>query len=388
VAGRYTAIEGDLDLQALAALQADGRTASRFAYREKSEWDEYQSDAFATLALGSGRVRHRLVLGLEAGLSTADSRIGVGAAPPLDIYAPVYGPKPPEPALAPSGSDLLRLGVYVQDQLAVGSRWSLVPALRVSRLRLEDRAPAAAGLPDVADTAATPSLGVVFLLRPDLSLYASYAEGFEPAQPGQRLEDGRALEPVDSRSLEAGVKLELLGRRLAASVASFGIRQTNVPEADPRGFYRQIGEGRSRGLEAEMVGSPAPGLSVRAGYAWTVTEITRDTLGFTGHELPGAPPHKASVWARYRLPGGLGRLALAGGVVHVSDRFLARSNAVRVPSYTRLDANAFVDVVRGRLALALVGQNLTDARYVTSGAGGAFFAGPPRRLAAALNARI
>ncbi len=390
VAGRYTKIDGDLDLQALLGLGADGRTASRFLYREKSLWHEYQTDSFAALELGGGRLTQRLVLGVEAGLSTVDSRIGTSGAPSLDIYDPVYGPRPPEPALLPSGSDRWRLGVYLQDQLRFGARFTLVPALRVSRLRLEDEAAAArasAAGPVSSHTALTPSLGMVFRVRPALSLYASYAEGFEAGLPGQYLEDGRALDPVESRSLEAGVKADLLAGRLAASLAVFGLRQTNVPEADARGFYRQIGAGESRGMEAELVGSPAKGLVVSAGYAWTHTEIAEDASGLVGNALPNAPGRKANAWARYRLPGRLSRLMLAAGAVHVSDRFADRANSVTVPAYTRLDANVFLGLVASRLELALVGENLTNARYVTSG-GGVFIAGPPRRLAATLTARF
>ena len=60
-AGRYTKIDGDLDFQALVGLAADGRTAQRFAYREKSVWHEYQSDSFATLSAttGAGRSQRR-----------------------------------------------------------------------------------------------------------------------------------------------------------------------------------------------------------------------------------------------------------------------------------------------------------------------------------------
>jgi iron complex outermembrane receptor protein len=390
VAGRYTRIDGDLGFQALAGLGADERTASRYLYREKSVWDEYQTDSFATIRLGTSAVRQQLVVGVEVGLSEVTSQIGTTGAAALDIYQPVYGPRPADPTLSPSGSDLWRVGVYAQDQLRLGERWSLVPALRWSRLRRADHSPAARASSAGAEStkhALTPSLGVVFLLRPALSLYASYAVGFEPGAPGQYLEDGRALDWVRSRSAEAGVKADLLDRRLQLSLAGFAIRQTNVPEADALGFYRQIGEGESRGFEAEVVGNPIRGLVVRAGYAWTSAEITKDTLGLVGRRLPNTPEHKANAWTRYRLPGGLSRLALAAGVVHVSARFADRANTVRIPAYTRIDANALVELAAQRLELAFVGENLTNARYVTSGAA-VFYAGPPRRLAATLTARF
>jgi outer membrane receptor protein involved in Fe transport len=85
---------------------------------------------------------------------------------------------------------------------------------------------------------------------------------------------------------------------------------------------------------------------------------------------------------RYRFPGGsLARLTIAGGVVHVADRYTDRTNAVLLPAYTRLDATARYEIAGPRLSVGLSAYNLTDARYVTSGAGRVLWAGPPRRIA-------
>jgi iron complex outermembrane receptor protein len=186
----------------------------------------------------------------------------------------------------------------------------------------------------------------------------------------------------ENRAFEAGLKADLLDQRLSVTGAGFRIRRTNVPEADPVGFYRQIGEGESHGLELEAVGLVAPGLTARAGYAWTQTEITRDSLGATGRELPNAPRHKANLWMRYRFQSGAARgLMVAGGVVYESDRFTNRDNVVTAPAYTRFDASSSWPLPGRRLTLGVVAENLTNLRYVRSGAGGVFFAGPPRRLA-------
>ena len=67
------------------SLLQDGRTAARFQYHEVSTWNEYQTDTFATTSFRTGRVGHRLVGGVEAGVSTADTEIGLAAAAPLDI---------------------------------------------------------------------------------------------------------------------------------------------------------------------------------------------------------------------------------------------------------------------------------------------------------------
>src|SRR5262245_44685135 len=74
VAGRYTRIDGDLDLQGLIGVTPDGGTALRYHYREISTWDEYQTDAFATTAARTGGIEHKLVGGVEAGFSTTDTQ--------------------------------------------------------------------------------------------------------------------------------------------------------------------------------------------------------------------------------------------------------------------------------------------------------------------------
>ena len=383
LAGRYTRVEGDIDAQGLAGPAADGRTALRFQYNEVSTWKEYQTDTFVATSVRTGRVSHRLVTGVEAGLSTADREIGIAAAAPLDIFNPVYS-REPKAASQPTRYDVSRLGLYTIDQVRLGDRLIVVPSVRWSRLEIENRL-ATTGEARSTENVVSPSLGLVVLPRPWLSLYTTYAQGFEPPTPGQYLEDGRALKPAQHNSIEGGVKADLLDRRISVTGAGFRIRRTNVPEADALGFFRQIGEGESHGLELEAVGSLTRGLGLRGGYAWTSAEITRDPAGFAGRKLPNAPPHKAELWMRYRVPEGpLTKLMVAGGVVHVADRFAARDNVVVAPGYTRLDGSASYELPGSRFRIGLDAQNLTNRRYVTSGAGAVFFAGPPRRLVARL----
>ena len=380
VAGRYTRIDGDINVQALASVSPDGRTANRFQYHEVSTWNEYQTDTFAAIAATTGRVSHRIVTGIEAGLSTADSRIGVGAAPALDVFNPTYLPAP-EPASGLTRYDVWRLGLYAADEIRFGRRVIVAPSLRWSHLAIDDRA-ATAGEAHSSEQVVSPSLGVVVLPRPTLSLYATYAQGFEPPTPGQYLEDGRALAPAENGSIEGGIKATLLHERVSLSGDVFRIRRTNVPEADARGFFRQIGEGRSHGLEFEATGSLARGLAMIGGYAWTRTEIAQDTAGFTGRELPNAPRHKAEAWTRYRFSRGtLSGLMAAGGLVYVSDRFTARDNVVVVPAFTRFDASGAYELAGTRLTVSVVAQNLTNRQYATSGAGATFIAAPLRRVA-------
>jgi len=385
VAGRYTRINGDLDIQGLLNLTSDGHTANRYLYREISVWDEYQSDSFATMAAHTGRLDHQFVVGLEAGLSKTNSQIGVGAAPPLDIYAPVYGPKPAEPASSPTRFDVSRVGGYVTDRIRLARALIVDAGLRWSRINITDHV----GEKSSPSTKLTPTIGVVVLPRSSLAFYANYASGFEAPPPGAFLEGASPLSPVTSESIEAGVKSELRDGRVLASAAAFHIRRTNVPEATALGFFRQIAEGGSHGVELELAGRLTSQTGLHGGYAWCPTEIIEDASGFSGNVLPNAPRHKANVWFNYGFDEGpLDRLTLAVGVVHVSDRFTASNNGIVAPSYTRTDATGFYTFGTRKLTLGVIAQNLFDGHYVTSGAGQVLFAAPPRRLAIQLTAAL
>jgi outer membrane receptor protein involved in Fe transport len=95
--------------------------------------------------------------------------------------------------------------------------------------------------------------------------------------PPASIQNGQALTPAKYHSIEGGIKADLLDRRISATGSAFRIRRTNVPEADAQGFFQQIGEGESSGFEFEVVGSVTRGLGLRGGYAWTSTQVTRDT---------------------------------------------------------------------------------------------------------------
>jgi iron complex outermembrane receptor protein len=242
----------------------------------------------------------------------------------------------------------------------------------------------AVGEPRSTANVVTPSVGLVVRPRPWFSLFSNYARGFEPPAPGQYLENGSGLQPAEHESFEGGAKAELAGGSVSVSGAAFHIRRTNVPEADARGFYRQIGEGASHGLELEIGGRLAPGFGVRGGYAWTHAEVTQDVSGFVGRLLPNAPRHKAEIWGRYRvLEGALRTLTGSAGVVYVSDRFTNRDNSVVAPSFTRLDASGSYEIARD-LTVRVAANNVTNRRYVSSGSGLGLFAGPPRRIAVQL----
>jgi iron complex outermembrane receptor protein len=381
---RYTKMNGNIDGQGLIGLLPDGRTLARYDYVETSTWNETQSDTFLTTTTDRGPFEHKLVVGGEAGVTFSESEIGIGPGTPIDLYAPIYPPSQPNPVARPGAFDVVRFGAYVQDQIRLHPSLVVVPGLRWSRLNIADGGTAGGMFlleQQSSEVKVSPTLGVVVLARPWFSIYGNLTQGFEPPAPGRYLEDGRGLSVSDATSFEGGVKVNARDGQLAASGSAYQIKRTNIAEADGRGFYQQIGGGRSRGVEAELTGRLAAGLYVQAAYAWTDTEITHSAVGNIGNDLPNAPHHIASIWTRYRSQHGrLAGAMFAAGIVRVSDRFLAGDNLVIAPAYTRLDLSGSYEFDRQRLRIGVAMPNATDTRYVTSGAGVTLYAGQRRRL--------
>jgi catecholate siderophore receptor len=74
---------------------------------------------------------------------------------------------------------------------------------------------------------------------------------------------------------------------------------------------------------------------------------------------PLVPRFSASLWNRWAvLPG----VDLALGVIHQDEQFASITNAVALPSYTRVDAAAFYSLSE-RTSVQLNIENLTDERY-------------------------
>ncbi|NEL80363.1 MAG: TonB-dependent receptor, partial [Xanthomonas perforans] len=76
----------------------------------------------------------------------------------------------------------------------------------------------------------TPYVGLVYDIVPDVSLYASYTEIFNPQN--YRDKDNNLLAPVEGSNLEAGIKAQLFDGRAMATAAVFEAKQDNFAVRD------------------------------------------------------------------------------------------------------------------------------------------------------------
>ncbi|WP_049470921.1 TonB-dependent siderophore receptor, partial [Stenotrophomonas maltophilia] len=238
-----------------------------------------------------------------------------------------------------------------------------------------------------------PYAGVVYDLGEHYSVYASYSTIFKPQ--GERDEQGKALDPLEGRSYEVGLKAEFFDGRLNASAALFQLDQDNFAQPtggktpDGQDAYRALMGVRTKGYELEMSGQLAEGWQVQGGFSHKIarqagTKVT--TL---------EPENQFSLHTRYRLRGAWQGLTLGGGARWQDSTFgeitnpATRAKVVhRTQPYWLLDAMARYQF-NDRLSATVNVNNLLDKRYYTIFNWYSTYAwGEPRNVRLSLNYRF
>lgn len=203
--------------------------------------------------------------------------------------------------------------------------------------------------------------------------------------------DTLALNPETSRGVEAGLKTELLDRRLRVNVAVFSTKYANYQA----NFFDLVsgsvvtrlinaGDVSSKGAELDATWRATPALSLGAAVAYTKARIDHfncpagaaTSCQVDGKPLPFSPDWKTALNANYKF-------ALAGGwQADVGTDYSWQSR-------TQYDIGQFADTVQGAYGIwnatlavsqptqgwrvALLAKNLTDRSYASFlGRGGTY----------------
>ena len=112
-----------------------------------------------------------------------------------------------------------------------------------------------------------------------------------------------------------------------ASLALYRITQKNVPINDLEDFSLTIpGTSRSRGVDLEMQGEPAPGWRAGGGYSWN----TNEAADSSGPLSRATPRHLLKLWVDKRLSGERARWSF-GGNLHAQSRITATDEELCLP---------------------------------------------------------
>lgn len=232
-------------------------------------------------------------------------------------------------------------------------------------------------------TRSTPYTGLVYDLTPHWSAYASYTGIFTPQN--QTDISGRMLAPLLGKAGEAGIKGELLDKRLQVSAAVFSIRQDNAAEQAGmianRTYYRGI-DTLSRGVELELNGQLSSNLQLSAGYTWMQLENPDGSEAKT--YLPRQLIRAAASYRVSAVPG----LRVGAGINWQSAIWRDQGGGVvtRQSSYALVDAMLHYDLDE-RTSLTFNLSNLGNQKYLTSLYWSQAYYGAPRHASVTLNWR-
>lgn len=233
-----------------------------------------------------------------------------------------------------------------------------------------------------------------FEFRPihGLMAYATYNRGYRAGQPSG-LAFGSAAEftfvnPETVNAYEAGIKADLLDRRLRTNLAVFynKFRDLQVVQFVPSGALNILNllnaaGAETYGVEAEIVALPVPELTLSLSGSWLRARYKNFTLNGTdmdGRDLVNAPKLSLSASAEYRIFVGGGTLSPSIEYNYRTSQLLLLSNTeafdrgdgtaipFREKSYGLLNASIAFEPEGAPWNLSLFARNLANVRYRTN----------------------
>lgn len=362
------------------AVNAAGTAVAISAYNQATDRQNLFNQTDIVFTTRTGRVGHTLLAGAELGRQhTANFRetgYFTGIGPNVtSLETPLTQPTVSAPVTfrqsatdADNDSVATVASLYAQDQITLSSRVDAIVGLRFDSFRanvLNNRTAADFGS---RDNLLSPRLGLVYKLRPAVSLYGSYSQTYLP-RAGEQLASlsltNQALDPEEFRNYEVGAKWDVRPA-LSLTAAMYRLDRGNVAVPNPTDPTQSIlvdGQ-RTRGLEVGWAGNVTRAWSVAGGYALQDGEITQSIAATAraGAVLAQLPRHSFSMWNKYNVTD---RLAAGLGLVQRGAVFTSTDNTVTLPRYMRVDAAVFYDVTRALRAQVNV-ENLSGQRYFVS----------------------
>ncbi|ACJ00372.1 TonB-dependent siderophore receptor [Rhodospirillum centenum] len=318
------------------------RLIGLYADGSKARMDIFSTDNNLRVDFNTGAaVEHVVLAGVDYSWNHVRKKGGFGYEI-IDIYDPDYD------ALSDFGGGLpatdptedvaqKQLGFYVQDQIRLWDRASVVLGGRRDRVRTTN-----AGSPTEEAEATSLRAGLIVEVLTGVSPFVSYTESFEPI--AGTASDGGAFDPKRGRQYEAGVKFHPDDATLL-TLTGYHIKESNRPVDDPATpdpfDQTQAGSLTSKGFEVEASRLLPGNYEIIASYSYTKAEIEEE-----GTQLENVPKHNASLWGTKTLDlGSEARLRLGGGVRYAGasrSYGAAFPDGLRTPSYTLVDALAEV----------------------------------------------
>jgi catecholate siderophore receptor len=265
-------------------------------------------------------------------------------------------------------------GVYLQDQISMGSKWMALLGVRRDRFSVSAHYLKPGVTPNYThevDSEWSPRAGLIFKPAENDSVYASITQTYTPnafnVAVSQKKPDTANLPPEKDTNYEIGNKLDLMDGRLSFTAALFqlNLRHVLTEKADGSGDKIMAGAERNRGYSLSLEGAFTDHWSVYANYSNLTAVITKDTEDAKAGNREGLVPRQQfSIWTRYAFNDHWG---IGGGLRGESSKHTSYTNDVLLPGYTEADAMAYYQTDHYRVQLNV--NNLTDKNYYSTANG-------------------
>lgn len=268
------------------------------------------------------------------------------------------------------------VALFAQDELEIGN-YRLLGGLRYDEVQMDTLNNLNKKNTTQNDYALSPRVGLSYLLDEQWSLYTTSGKSFRP-NTGVDI-NGDTFEAEEGLSFETGVKFESSNKRVGGTLSLYQIDKENVlTGSDPSGTYSiAAGEVRSKGIELDINGKVTDNVKVSTNYAYTNTEITKDSGGtvdwwsgevvnLEGKELSNVPKHSGGILAMWEDSlSNSSSYGLGSGISYVGKREGNYINSFNLPSYTTVKLISYWKADKN-LTLKLNVDNLFDKEYIVS----------------------
>lgn len=353
-------------------------------------------------SLNNGWVRNTTIVGFYSRILDSRAVSGAGTAQsPINVYTGAVSSALADTVVLPAfgawGRDMV-WNAFIQNTTAIDNgRWLVNVGFNYGQ---NDPVTGA-----VRKSGVIPNASVVFNATPELALYGSYSTSFNPVDPTLQDAAGHigAFDPTLGKSYEAGVKYDLLNRRLSLTAAAFQNQIDNalvqsdlgVLNSNGQRYYIPAGTRRTRGVEFTGEYQVRQDLRLSGGASYTAAIYKGFPSGspVSSSPIPNSWAEKTPHWSynfysRYdRREGylkgfgaGLGLTWQGKRVGSNGARTFASPDPLVLPAFTRVDTALFYRLNK-HLDFGLNVENVFDeVIFVNASVGSAVEIAAPRSL--------
>ena len=362
-------------------------TVTRFPAEQKQDFSEHALQYTLNKEFSISGLKNNISVGMDYNKAYSES-ISRAERTPLSINLsnPIYEqnirPLDESNPILNMSSDKTYIkswGIFLQDNINITDNLIVNTGLRYSESKPEN---------GQKSDALTPSLGLVYHLNQNTTLYSSFSQSFTPNSGIDKT--GKVLDPETGKGYELGIKQKLFNNKFNLTTAIFKIEKENIALNDPTlpaisGKKIASGKQESRGFEIDLAGDITLDWSMVASYGYTDTK-NKDK---NQNKLRNIPNHTANIFTTYKLTRfNLPHSYIGAGARYLGSKYADDANTIKLDSAVIYNASIGYKKDKWRANISV--QNLSDKKYVDGSASGAtsdtrVYVGNPRTVLATIS---